>query len=137
MGGLFGGALDGGIESRRGGEGEAKDAAAMVIFDERINGGFAGAGADREDAELAREWHEAFEDERRFGLGRIARAGSSGSSFLRARRLRRCAGAIGLCRHSPCGRFSAWRAGRFSSRRRRALRGCATGANSVVGMPNS
>src|ERR1700733_14101760 len=61
--GCFRGALDGGIESRSGSKREAQDTAAMMIFDEGIDGGFAGAGADGQDAELAREIHEAFENE--------------------------------------------------------------------------
>ena len=61
--GFFGGALDGGIESRRGSQGEAEDAASMVVLDQGIDGGFAGAGADGEDAKFAGERNEAFEDE--------------------------------------------------------------------------
>ena len=39
----------------------------MVVFNERIDSGFAVAGADGEDGELSRKRHEAFEDERNGG----------------------------------------------------------------------
>jgi len=71
VGGAFRGALDLRIEARGGSEREAKDAAAMVVFDERVDGGFAGAGADGEDGEFAGEGDEALENEGdggKFGL---------------------------------------------------------------------
>jgi len=37
----------------------------MVVLDQRINRGFAGAPPDSEHAKFPRELHEAFEDERR------------------------------------------------------------------------
>src|ERR1700749_2093230 len=49
---------------RRGGDGEPKDSAAMVIFYERVNRGFTGASADGDDAKFTREWDEFFEDVR-------------------------------------------------------------------------
>src|SRR6266404_3366081 len=70
-GGVFGGTLNGRFEARSGRERKTKNAAAMVVFDERINGRFAVAGANGEDGKLARERHEAFEDKRnrgQFGL---------------------------------------------------------------------
>src|SRR5580698_1464076 len=47
---------------RRWGDGQTKDSAAMVIFDERVNRGFTGASADGDDAEFTCEWDEFFED---------------------------------------------------------------------------
>jgi len=70
-GGVFGGTLNRRLETRSGRERKTEYAAAMVVFDEWINGGFAVAGANGEDGKLARERHEAFEDERnrgQFGL---------------------------------------------------------------------
>src|SRR5712692_9306171 len=72
VGGSFGGALNIGIEARGGRERQTEDAAAMVIFDELVNGGFAVAGADREDGEFTSERDETLEDEfhgRQLGLG--------------------------------------------------------------------
>jgi len=66
-GGLFGGALNGRFETRSGCERKTENAAAMVVFDERIDGRFAIAGANGEDGKLARKRHEAFEDERNRG----------------------------------------------------------------------
>ena len=128
--GFFGGALDGGIESRGGSEGEAEDAAAMVVLDQRIDGGFARAGADSEDAEFAGERNEAFEDERCLARPRGTRQGRR-APRRRNWRWQLILGAsdifggaqqpLALCRRSPCGTFSAWRAGRLSLPRRRAL----------------
>ena len=70
--GIFGGALNRRLEARSGRERKTENAAAMVVFDERIDGRFAIAGANGEDGKLARERHEAFEDERnrgQLGLG--------------------------------------------------------------------
>src|SRR6266403_3820585 len=70
-GGVFGGTLKGRFEARSGRERKTENAAAMVVFDERINGRFAVAGTNGEDGKLARERHEAFKDERnrgQFGL---------------------------------------------------------------------
>src|SRR6266850_1246004 len=69
--GVFGGALNRRLEARSGRERKTENAAAMVVFDERIDGRFAVAGTNGEDGKLARERHEAFEDERnrgQFGL---------------------------------------------------------------------
>ena len=62
-GGVFGGALNGRFEARSGRERKTENAATMVVFDERIDGRFAVAGANGEDGKLARKRHEAFEDE--------------------------------------------------------------------------
>ena len=126
---LLGGALDCRIEMRRGSERETKDSAAMMIFDERVEGGFAGAGAHGDDAEFARERDEFFKNVRDFtracvaDFGLFARRAARAARTLPLRRLRECATATGLCRRSPCGTFSESRAGRFFSRRRRDRRG--------------
>jgi len=62
VGDVFGGALDRGLEAGGGRDGKAEDAAAVVIFDERVNGGFAIARTDREDGEFAREGNKTLED---------------------------------------------------------------------------
>ena len=46
-GGVFGGALNGRFEAGSGRQRKPENAAAMVVFDERIDGRFAGAGAHR------------------------------------------------------------------------------------------
>src|SRR5882762_6722768 len=66
-GGLFGGALNGRFETRSGCERKTENAVAMEVLDERINGGFAVAGANCEDGKLARERYEAFENVRNGG----------------------------------------------------------------------
>jgi hypothetical protein len=63
VGDVFRGALDGGLEARGGRDGKAEDAAAVVIFDERVDGGFAIARTDREHGELARERDKTLEDQ--------------------------------------------------------------------------
>ena len=71
-GGVFGGALNERLEAGSGRERKPENAAAMVVFDERINGRFAVAGTNGKDGQLTRERHEAFEDERdrwKLGLG--------------------------------------------------------------------
>src|SRR5216683_7803244 len=71
-GGVFGGALDGCIEARGGRDGEAEDAAAVVVFDERVDGRFPIARADGEDGEFASKGDKALENEfygRQLGLG--------------------------------------------------------------------
>jgi len=72
VGGVFCRALDGGIEARGGCEGEAEDAAAVVILDEGVDCGFAVERADGKDGEFASERDETFEDQfygRQLGLG--------------------------------------------------------------------
>src|SRR5712692_2006879 len=72
VGGSFGGALNSGIEARGGREREAEDAAAMVIFHERVDGGFSIAGADGEDGEFTSEGDKTLKDQfygRQLGLG--------------------------------------------------------------------
>src|ERR1700694_5807413 len=53
--GFFRIALDGRLEARGGCERQPEDAVAMVVFDERVNGGLARARADRKNGEVARE----------------------------------------------------------------------------------
>src|ERR1700722_19616850 len=62
--GLLGGALNCRVEIRRRRQREAKNSSAMMIFDERIDGGLAGAGADGDDAELTSEWDKFLKDVR-------------------------------------------------------------------------
>ena len=72
VGGTFRRALDGRLKARSGGERQPEDAAAMVVFHERVNGRFAVAGTDREDGKFASEGNETFENQfygRQFGLG--------------------------------------------------------------------
>src|SRR6266481_9728898 len=59
-GGVFSGALNGRLEAGSGRERKTENAATRGVFDERIDGRFAVAGADGEDGKLARERHEAF-----------------------------------------------------------------------------
>jgi len=69
---VFRGALNGRFEKRGRRERKAENAAAMVVFDERIKGGFASARADREDGKFTGEGDETLEDQfygRQFGLG--------------------------------------------------------------------
>src|SRR5713101_1436491 len=61
--GIFRGGLDGGFKTGGGSKGKAQNAAAMVVFDERIKSDFARARANCENRKLASERHEAFEDE--------------------------------------------------------------------------
>ena len=65
--GSFGFALEAVSKMRCGSEREAQDSAAMVIFDQRIKSGFAGAGADGKDGKFAGEFDEFFEDQRSVG----------------------------------------------------------------------
>lgn len=72
----LGGALDAGIEAWSGREREAEDAAAVMVFDERVDGGFSGAGTDGEDGEFAGEGNKLFENQTyarkfRFGFGDV------------------------------------------------------------------
>src|SRR4029077_17640552 len=72
MGSSFSGALNVGFEARGGGEGKPGDTAAVIVFDKRVDGDFAGAGADRENGKFAREGDKLFEDELhsgQFGFG--------------------------------------------------------------------
>src|ERR1700682_159786 len=62
-GGGFRDGRNGGLEARGGGEREAEDAVAVVVFHERVNGGFAIARADRKDGEFASEGDETLEDQ--------------------------------------------------------------------------
>src|SRR5256884_6601785 len=62
MGGSFRAALDGGLEARGGRERQPEDAVAVVVFHERVDGGFAIARTDRKDRELASEGDETLED---------------------------------------------------------------------------
>src|SRR6266704_6247407 len=69
-----------------GSKGKAQNAAAVVVFDERIKSDFARARADRENRKLASERHEAFEDESngrqlRFGPGDILRSAENPLAF--------------------------------------------------------
>src|SRR2546425_574409 len=85
-GGIFRGALDGGFKAGGGSEGKAQNAAAMVVFDERIKSDFARARANRENRKLASERHEAFEDETngrqlRFGPCDILRSAENPLAF--------------------------------------------------------
>src|SRR5258708_13320588 len=71
MGGSFRVALDGGLEARGGRERQPEDAVAVVVFHERVNGGFAIARTDRKGRELASEGDETLEDQfygRQLGL---------------------------------------------------------------------
>src|SRR5258706_2071436 len=52
-GGVFRGALDGGLEARGGGEREAEDAVAVVVFHARVKGGFPISRAGPKDGEVA------------------------------------------------------------------------------------
>src|SRR2546425_46536 len=83
---IFRGALDGGFKTGGGSEGKAQNAAAMVVFDERIKSDFARARANRENRKLASERHEAFEDETngrqlRFGPCDILRSAENPLAF--------------------------------------------------------
>ena len=72
MGGSFRRPLDFYIEARGGRERQPEDAVAVVIFHERVDGGFAIARTDRKDRELASEGDETLEDHfygRQLGLG--------------------------------------------------------------------
>src|SRR5882762_5415098 len=72
VGGPFGGTLDAGLKTRGGRERQAEDAVAVMIFHQRVDSGFAIAGADREDGEFTSEQHETLEDKgdgRHLGLG--------------------------------------------------------------------
>src|SRR2546427_3139816 len=71
-GDVFRGALNGRFETRGRRERKAENAAAMVVFDERIKGGFARARADREDGKFTGEGDETLEGPvygQEFGLG--------------------------------------------------------------------
>src|SRR5216683_2212283 len=63
VGCFFRGALDGRFEARGGCERQPEDAAAVVVFDKRVNGSFAIARADREDGKFAGEGHKTLEDQ--------------------------------------------------------------------------
>src|SRR6266567_6475331 len=81
-----GGAVDGGFKTGGGSKGKAQNAAAMVVFDERIKSDFARARANRENRKLASERHEAFEDESngrqlRFGPRDILRSAENPLAF--------------------------------------------------------
>src|SRR6266446_3963754 len=65
---IFRGVLDCAIELRRRRQRQAKDAAAMVIFHQRIEGGLARTPAHRQNAEFASKRDEAFEQKRRTRL---------------------------------------------------------------------
>src|SRR5260370_14914760 len=83
---IFRGALDGGFKTGGGSEGKAQNAAAMVVFNERIKSDFARARANRENRKLASERHEAFEDESngrqlRFGPRDVLRSAKNPLAF--------------------------------------------------------
>ncbi len=61
---IFRGVLNSAVELRRRRQRQAQDSRAMVIFHQWIGGSFAGAPAHRQNAELATERDEAFEQER-------------------------------------------------------------------------
>src|SRR6267143_2890218 len=72
LGDVFSSALDRGIKAGSRGEGKPEDATAVVVFNERVNGGFTIARADREDGEFAGEGDETLQDQfhgRHLGLG--------------------------------------------------------------------
>jgi hypothetical protein len=61
-GDVFGGTLDRGIKARSGREGEPENAAAVVVFHERINGRFTVTRTDREDRKLSGEGDKSLQD---------------------------------------------------------------------------
>src|SRR5207244_7768123 len=66
-GNVFGGTLHRRIERGSGGEGEAKNAAAMVVFDHGVKGRLAMARAHCKEGEFPGERHEALQDEMELG----------------------------------------------------------------------
>ena len=62
MGRAFGDALDASLQAWSRCEREAKNAAAVMVFDERIYGGLSRARADSEDGEFPRKRNKLFEN---------------------------------------------------------------------------
>ena len=64
----------------------------MMIFDERVDRGFASAGTHGDDAEFASEWDEFFEDIGNFARGRRdgRMIGESDFAFATSSLVRRC-----------------------------------------------
>src|SRR5712691_5712125 len=86
VGGSFGRALNVGLKARGGGQRQPEDTAAMMVFNKGVDGGFAVAGADREDGEFASEGDETLEDERdarqlRLGFGDVVRGAKNPLAF--------------------------------------------------------